>query len=191
MTDAVSSPAQNVVAMKQGLLVLGLWISIAAAAQEEGPIPRNADGKYEYVEVVKAPGLTADAIFERAQAWVNAEYKNPRQKIQVLDKAGHRLVLKHKVRVPRHGKHGAPDFFVHYKLSIETKDGRYRYRIFKLHENRGGGRFYPIERWTDKQELPPKAAQAYLQYLDKELRALAERLKKYVASPPASKRDDW
>ncbi len=173
------------------MLTIAFFLTGWLAAQETTGIPRNEAGKYEYVEVVNVPDLTADEIFRRATAWIHSEYKNPAKKIQVRDPAARRIVLKHKVRVPRPVKKGNPYFFVYYKLSVEAKDGRYRYRIFKLHENRGGNRLYPIERWTDKHELPPRQAKMYLEYLDHELRALAARLKQYIAAPPVEKGDDW
>ncbi len=172
------------------------WLSVAAAvgimglAAQEGTPPRNDEGRYEYREVVKVPDLSAEQIYERALQWVKAEYKNPAQKIQRKDPEHHQLVLRHKVRVPSARKSGAPWIFIHYKLRLEVKDGKYRYRLFDLHLQ-NGNRKYPIERWTDKGELPPKEAQKYLAFLDKELRALAERMKQYIAQPPERPTDDW
>ncbi len=182
--------------------VATMWIAVLCAilswkvgidallSQESGIIPRNEEGKYEYKEVVRLPDLSADAIYKRALQWVHREYKNPKQTLQLQDAANHRLMLRHQIRVPRIRKSGSPWLFVHYKLSIEVKDGRYRYRVFKLHL-KNGNRFYPIERWTDKNELPPKEAQTYLAYVDREVRSLLERMKKYIADPPVEKSDDW
>lgn len=117
-----------------GVLVATLLLVAVApvmAKKEKPPPPPlpmhvSEDGaRYEYTGVVEVEGADAGELYSRAKAWVARVYLSAQDVIQLDDKDAHRLIAKG-VTTGGGWMGGAT---VWYTLTIETKDGRYRYSI--------------------------------------------------------------
>lgn len=89
----------------------------------------NASGcPLEVHEVVQAPGRTADQLYSSALAWVPVAFKSTKGVTQLADRAAGMIVLKGKEEWSVNGWQPARGY-VDYTLTIEAKDGRYRYSV--------------------------------------------------------------
>lgn len=106
---------------------VGLLALLAAApAKQEGLLPRNEQtGKYALEEVVHIQGAAVDELFRRASAWVTATYASASDQLQLSDKPAGRLIAKGHLVNSYEGKPA----WVEYTLTIEVKEGRYRYVV--------------------------------------------------------------
>ena len=109
-----------------GLMILVLAVTTATAGGPWG-MPVNADGECEYAGVVEVGGATAGDLYAKASAWAGAFEGT----IEVTEDAG---VLTLRAEVP------APLIAdVRFTITIETKDGRYRYRFSDFSLDIGSG----------------------------------------------------
>ncbi len=109
--------------MERLFCILLLVISSLAYAQ---PLPLDEQGKVSFYEVVKADSLKADLLYSNAKNWLQGRGYT----LTETDSVGGRLVAtngfpvydKGYVTKKMHGKVG-------YQLSIEVKEGKYRYQF--------------------------------------------------------------
>lgn len=127
-------------------LVVVLLLLIAGVAwgkdQEPDPMPVNDEGAYEYSDTVEVEGATADELYSRAKAWVANAYRSAQNVVQLDDKDAHRLIIKGNSR-ETYLMMG--QVTVRHVVTIETKDGRYRYRMTGFVVDYDGGNSTPLE----------------------------------------------
>lgn len=126
--------------MRRTIAAAVLAASSAVQAQmvpwePERPVPKNADGRYEYQEVVQAEGASATELMSRAKAWIATAYHSADSVIQLDDATGGRLIVKGNYAAAR-GK--IAWFTIWHVLTIEAKDGRYRYTLTDFEVEQGG-----------------------------------------------------
>ena len=88
---------------------------------QDGALTRNADGIFEYQEVIEVSG-NADQLYARALNWITLNYKSAQDVIQLNDPENHKIIVK--------GYFSTTNFtqpvFIRHTLTIETREGRYR-----------------------------------------------------------------
>ncbi len=94
------------------------------------PLPWTNDNKIEYQEVVPMEGMARDELYRRAKAWVVETYNSAQNVIQLDDPANGELIVKGLDKTPAYG----PALLrcvrtIKHTLTIEVKDGRYRYTL--------------------------------------------------------------
>lgn len=86
--------------------------------------PRDEEtGRYALQDVVTVDGASADELFSRASAWIATVYTSANDVIQLSDKPAGRLIAKGNLE---NSYMGYPAWVEH-TLTIEVKDGRFRY----------------------------------------------------------------
>ena len=79
-------------------------------------------------EVVQTEGKTQDVLFQDALLWVTSTFKDPKTVIQVKDKDLGLITLKTRV-VSSNDYYGNPSQWYDINMSIQVKEGRYKYEI--------------------------------------------------------------
>jgi len=150
-------------------------------------------GLITYKEVVEVEGLSDDQLFDKSLQWANGFYKNPKNVIRTSDKSSVTLVCKGRYRMnnPPNKKGvvtSAGDAM--YKLTINFKDGRYRYEITEFNWLKTSA--FPAERWLDtsSQSYSPVYI-SYLEQTDQKTKAIIASLKATMAAPVDEAVEDW
>lgn len=108
------------------LAVALLSAPVARAAKPAAPpMPTLSDGQFGYEETVAVDGVSADDLYARAKVFIVDAYKSANAVVQMDDPQLHRLVARGVFDVPWMGA----TVSVEHKLTIEVRDGRYRYRL--------------------------------------------------------------
>ncbi len=95
------------------------------------------NGKVYYSEVIPIEGVSSDKLYIRARSWVAKTFTNSQKVIQMEDKEAHKLILKGAGIISNDGK------FFFYTITIQAKDGRYRYEISNFEYQRLGNGLIP------------------------------------------------
>lgn len=120
--------------MKKILFVLALFISIKGYAQDqpEKLFPVK-DGKVVYEEVVELAGAKKDVLYLAAKKWLVGNSGPTKIKIDAEDKESGLLIGKALTAVTVKGLLGIKEVYnVNFTFQIDSKDGKYRYRIFDI-----------------------------------------------------------
>lgn len=171
-----------------GFLLMTL-ISISAYSQVSDIVPVDEDTKLvTYKEVVAQEGEIS-TLYNRAIAWVNANYHNPTEVTRIRDAENGKLEIRHRIKLYNLGKDDVKTdaYTINYTMKLEFKFGRYRYTITDF--NIQATSKQPIEQWLDK-EKPTSGYDFYLRQLNDEVNKIIESLKKGM-EPPVVKKDEW
>lgn len=103
------------------ILVFTCLISVFAKAQTKENVTK-IDEIITISEVVTVENMTADEIFNSVLLWVNSAYNSPKTVIQSQDKELSLVTIKAK-------KQEDLGLGLEYRLSIQAKDGRYKYTL--------------------------------------------------------------
>jgi hypothetical protein len=182
------------------LITLGVLLGTLAIAQKQKEpvpvpdLPMNMETSlYSYSAVVEVHGIGKDELYTRAFNWANSYYKNPVDVIREKDPQAGKLLIKARYKISNEpDKKGvatqAGD--VMYSLTMNFKDGRYRYEITKINWQQLS--YYPIERWKDQTASSYKPVYAYyLKQTDETIKALITDFMTKIAVVPKSKPNDW
>lgn len=148
---------------------------------------------YTYTDVVELPGVLKDELYKRAFSWANIFYKNPTDVIREKNPDEGMLLIKARIRISNEpDKKGvitqAGD--VMYTLTLNFKDGKYRYEVTKINWQQVS--YYPIERWKDTTSSSFKPVYSYyLLETDKSINAVIADFRKKIAEPVKVKSSDW
>lgn len=113
-----------------GLCLLTLAAPVFAGSKKNVDLlPKNDEGRYYLEGVVQIPEASADELYQRARIWFVHEYRSANAVIQYEDQAEHRLIGKGVFDIP-YGLVGP--IGIQHTITVETKDGRYRYEIRDL-----------------------------------------------------------
>jgi hypothetical protein len=129
------------------LLVLGA-ATVASAAGPAKPFPRDDKGIVRFQEVVPVEGATVAELHTRAKLWAARAFKSAKDAIQLDDAQAGRLILR--------GSHqdvfgGVTPVWYLFTLTVESKEGRYRWTLDQVECSPGPGRSWPIEKELTKQ----------------------------------------
>ena len=106
---------------KISILVFACIISVFAKAQAKENVTK-VDGIITISEVVTAENMTADEIYNSVLLWVNSAYNSPKTVIQNQDKELGLVIIKARKQI-------TDDMGLEYSLSIQARDGRFRYTL--------------------------------------------------------------
>jgi hypothetical protein len=113
-------------------------------------MPRDTNTKLvSYRGVVTQIG-SSEELYERAVKWANNYFPNPTVTIQKADKIGGVLVCLPSTKITTLATDGKTSVYagiVYYTLTIEAREGRYRYTITDIYKREQVQ--YPIEKWFD------------------------------------------
>ncbi len=169
-----------------------LSMSFVATAQD---IPTNEEtGKAEYKHAENIPGLTPEQLYDRGLAWVNKFYTNPNGVLNTQDKEGGKIVGRARFKLSRieNKGHVNPNAgFVSYQITLQFKDGKYRYVIDAIRWEKPS--YYDVSQWTDKEQSNYNEAEytSYIEQTTKYFDTLIENLESYMKVGEVKKTDDW
>ena len=119
--------------MRRTLLCVAVTILfgvVPAAADEEDSesmFPRNEEtGRYEFQEVVTVEGVGADELLRRARAWAESDYRSIAKGVR---QSGYKDKGRVTVRGNTSTKWMLDTVQIHHSLTIEAREGRYRYTM--------------------------------------------------------------
>lgn len=99
---------------------------VALAESTDNFIVKNGD--VIITEVVKAEGKSQNAIYKDALLWVNEVFNNPKTVVQTKE-ADLGLITLKTIVIISNDYYGKPSQWYTINLSIQAKDGRYKYEI--------------------------------------------------------------
>ena len=145
-----------------------------------------------YSEVIQQQG-TSEELYAKALAWAKTYFKNSERVIKSKDPANRKLLLHplFKVLNPP-DKKGIQTMggIVTYIMSIECRDGRYKFTINKFAWKQPS--FYPCEKWMNTTAPTyQKRFGFFLQQLDKQANKVAVDFKKAMGAAAVKKNDTW
>lgn len=85
-----------------------------------------AIGQEKYTEVVAVDSATADHLYSRAKIFVTNAFVSGKEVTELTDDQGKTIITKGNFSVRPHGM-GSAQSYVKFRLSIASKDRRYRY----------------------------------------------------------------
>lgn len=144
-----------------------------------------------YTEAIVEVGVK-DTLYYRALAWINKFFKNPIDVTKVRDQANGKIECQHRITLMNTDEAGnkiKSNKFIVYKLIIEVKDAKYRYKLTDFHYLNPSKQ--PMENWLDKKnpQYGP-VCDTYLVQVDEFVKDLTKKLKQGM-KPPVVKKDDW
>lgn len=116
--------------MKNKLLVAALILltfSTNNTYSQDKLFPLNKDGKIEISEVVETNNLNKNQMFSNAKQWVTKTFGDYKKAVQVEDDENFKLIVKGSTNLDIKITEG--NGILRYLLTIECKDGKYRYII--------------------------------------------------------------
>lgn len=186
--------------MKKVLLFSAfLGFSALVSAQKKGEMPKVQIPKFEmtdqqevvYTEVVAQAGNPAD-LYARLQKWFNTYYKNPTEVIREK-KDNESIAGKGRFRLMDvNAETGAktPGGIIAYNISVSVKEGKYKYEITKVSHQQSS--YFGIENWIKENTEGYRFQTAnYLVQTNEEIRNIIKDLKKVMAQPLDTKKEDW
>ena len=118
--------------------------------QQQAPFPVDERGKYTFQEVTEIHGMDQKALFENGKSFMKKlKLLNSKTNYLSVDNDNFTITNKGSFYVYQHGSvNRAIDGAVEYDLTLEIKDGRYRYTItnfiFNEYKRNRYGKFEPI-----------------------------------------------
>ena len=107
--------------MKKCLFLMLMMVSVCAMGQEAN-FAKRENGLLLLSNVETVSNVSASELYRRALLWVTDVYKNPKAVIQTQDADAGILVVMGNI-------YGAAKTRLKHKLTMEFKDGRYRWTI--------------------------------------------------------------
>lgn len=121
----------------KAVTILLLFAGIALAA-DEVVLPKDEAGRVAFVEVVQVEGQAKDALYGRALEWFARTFNSAQAVLQLQDKDNGKLVGKALFDVTIKDISRFPAGRVHYTLTVQVKDGRYRWEMADLYHDASG-----------------------------------------------------
>jgi hypothetical protein len=161
--------------MRAALISVALIVTGLSIAKEVVPpkMPVNAEtGRFQYQEVVTVEGATADELYSRAKGFIPDAYKSAKAVLDFDDPGSRRLVARGSFEIP----YMTAAVLVEHKLSIEAKDGRYRYILDQFVGVWPKGSKPLEDKWLRDSKLAARTAE--------QCEALVDALKSAMSRPP-------
>lgn len=100
---------------------------VAAAEQDDFPRPprHSETGRFQYQGVAPVEGATSSELYSRAKAWVATAYRSAKDVIQLDDPNAAKLIVRGNFHVAVYTN----DAWIRHTLTVEVKDGRFRYTL--------------------------------------------------------------
>ena len=111
------------------LFSLILLAKFAGAADYPLPPIDSETGKFQYQEVVNLDStISKNEIYSKVKEWVAINYKQAKDVIQMDDKEAGKIIVKGNFPITYYMN----EAWIYHTLTIEIKDGRYRYTLTDL-----------------------------------------------------------
>ena len=111
------------------LILLAFILPIKLFAQNDS-LPKNEEGIIEYKDIVTVESATADQLYSRGKLFVAQNFKSGKEVTQMNDDAGKQIVGNGTLAVTFRALGSVhPGGFVSYRLTIQCKEGKYRFTI--------------------------------------------------------------
>lgn len=151
---------------------------IAFTALAQMPIS-DETSLYTYQDVVETPGISSKDLYVRANSWFATRYNSAQNVIQYNDKEEGKIIGKGAFTL----LYSMAERMVNYTITIEVKEGRYRYTISQ----------FSLDWLTNPtvqsfESLPAMNKKKILPKTDEHIRALIEDLTEAMKT---NKKDDW
>jgi hypothetical protein len=145
-----------------------------------------------YTEVPEAPG-TKDELYDRAMKWGGEYYKNFADKLRKQDKEAGEIEIFGRFPFFAYDKKGVKTTsrqgLAQYTLTIQFKDGRYKYTVTDL--NIKATSYQALEAWLDREDVNATNHSYYLTDIDAEIQTTVKSLKDAMSSVGEKSGDDW
>lgn len=164
-------------------IFITIFILVAPKFAESQQLPIDQKTNlFRYQEVVTIDSVSSDELYSRAKAWIATFYKSANDVIQLDDQNTGRLIVKGNFGIIYYMSNA----WVNHTLTIEMKDGRYRYILTDFIFDNGQWSA-PIE---DKKKFFGQRKKLYNQ-VSKQAEASIAEMKEAMkkASPTAD--DNW
>ena len=182
---------EKIIYMRQLLLIATILVANLINAQEGSPVA--------YTDVVKVSDSTKSAkeLYSNAKMWFTKTFKNPKNVIVLDDPENNLIVGRGNVHYIGKWAGGAGRTgYIGFKVSIATKNGRYKYEINEFISDKFGyvtdGDYLPgVNNWIDGSE---KFRRKIAKEVQAFVKAEAESLISSISSEMNSvsiKNDDW
>ena len=177
--------------MKQLLLIATILVANLINAQEGSPVA--------YTDVVKVSDSTKSAkeLYSNAKMWFTKTFKNPKNVIVLDDPENNIIVGRGTVHyIGKWAGGGARTGNISFKVSITSKQGRYKYEINEFISDKFGyvtdGDFLPgVNNWIDGSEnFRKKIAKDVQGFIEKEADYIIHSLTTEM-NTKSIKNDDW
>ena len=161
--------------MIKPLFVLAtLLVALPLSAQKDkgkGIIPRDSiTNKFCYTDVGANEGADRAALQEKLEKWIKQNY-NTEEEHTTVEQDGDSWTVHDREALPQRARK-----YIAYDLTVDLKDGKYRYKLTNLMYTATGT--YPLE---DKMATDKKS----------DLREIDEILRRVVASLEAALKSEW
>lgn len=167
----------------KNLLVLLFILPFCTFCQTDS-IPRNAEGKYEYTEVVKVDAASADKLYSNAKLFIVDAFKSGKDVTQLNDDNTRTVAGQGSFKINYKGINSAIVDYTVFRISIQCKDGKYKYIIsqFAYHSD---GRIIPLEDDKNlKHYMTNKMKAQFTEQTYQDSQNLIGNLKKHMAANP-------
>ncbi len=153
-------------------------------------IPRNAEGKYEYTDVVKVDSASADKLYSNAKLFIVDAFKSGKDVTQLNDDNTKTVAGSGNFSIETKGlMSSAIDKRIHFRILIQCKEEKYKYTLNNLEASFIYGAVddrFPLEYGGDKshQYLTKKQRLEYNKAIVDNMISLISDLKKHMAANP-------
>lgn len=174
--------------MKKIILFVGLLIPLLTFSQS---IPKNADGKYEYTEVINVDSETSETLYSHAKMFLVDAFKSGKDVTQLNDDISKTVAGTGAIKIILRGTSGSQ--YVTFKINIQCKDGRYRYDFSRFQYDLvyNGDQYFDLEdSKMIKRNMVGKQYEQAMQQISDGMKDLIENLKKHMASE-SNHTKDW
>ena len=120
--------------MKILLTLLIIFMPIIAYSQKENKFPLNNDGSIELREVVDCE-LSKNELYSNALKWASKTFMDYKDLVQLQDSVNGKFVINGTYRARGTGRMKLISSRAYFTVSIECKEGRYRYTIYNFYTN--------------------------------------------------------
>jgi len=170
------------------ILLVALLLPMLSFCQTDS-IPQNADGKYEYSEVVNVDSVSAEKLYSNAKLFIVDAFKSGKDVTQLNDEISKTVAGTGAIKIILKGTTGTQ--YVSFKINIQCKDGRYKYDFSNFQYDLvyyGEDHFFDLEDAKRiKRNMVGKQYEHAMQQVSESMKALIEKLKTQMASQAA----DW
>jgi hypothetical protein len=176
----------------RNLLLAILWsVILVPSAFAQVPVDEDTK-KITYKEVVTVEGGVPAKMYNQCIEWINSFYPNAADVTRVRSPEDARIEIRHRIKVSNVDKNGNKTTdagLIQYDLTLEFKDGRYRYTFTDFNVMRTSK--FPLERWLDHNDPEYSAVcDIYIQQLDAQVLEIIKSLKAGM-KPKVVKEDNW
>ena len=174
--------------MKSFIVILFITAHFFAFGQNTDAIPKNAQGMYEYTEVVKVDSASSDKLYSNAKLFIVEAFRSGKDVTQLNDDNTKTVAGSGNDEIVTKGFMGsAIDKRVKFRILIQCKDGRYKYTINNfevsfLSEMVNKTVDLEDEKGFRNKYLTKKQTAELYKILNSDMHTLIVDLKKYMAS---------